>query len=45
MTVYVYMKMAEEVGQSKYIICSKCKCKYLNCEESISIHFGYTRLE
>ena len=37
--------MAEEIGQSKYIRCSKYKCKCLNCEESISIYFGYTRLE
>ena len=33
--------MAEANGQSKYIICSK----YLDCEECISIYFGYTRLD
>ena len=28
--------MVEENGQYKYIVCAKCKCKYLNCEECIS---------
>ena len=36
----------EEVSKnSKYIICSKCKCKYINDEEHINKDFGYTILE
>ena len=37
--------MAEESKHDNYIICSKCKCKYINDEEHISNDFGYTRLE
>ena len=37
--------MAEESKHDKYIICSKCKSKYINDEEHISNDFGYTRLE
>jgi len=37
--------MAEESKTDKYIICSKCKSKYINDEEHISKDFGYTRLE
>ena len=37
--------MAEESKTDKYIICSKCKSKYINDEEHISKYFGYTRLE
>ena len=36
--------MAEESNNDKYIICSKCKCKYINDEEHISKYFGYNRL-
>ena len=36
----------EDVSKnSKYINCSKCKCKYINDEEHIYKDFGYTRLE
>ena len=37
--------MSEESKNDKYIICSKCKSKYINNEEHISNDFGYTRLE
>ena len=37
--------MTEESNKDKYIICSKCKGKYINDEEHISKDFGYTRLE
>ena len=37
--------MAEESNHDNYIICSKCKSKYINDEEHISNDFGYTRLE
>ena len=37
--------MTEETNKDKYIICSDCKCKYINDEEHISKDFGYTRLE
>ena len=37
--------MAEESKTDKYIICSKCKSKYINDEEHITKDFGYTRLE
>ena len=37
--------MAEESKHDKYIICSKCKSKYIKDEEHISNDFGYTRLE
>ena len=37
--------MAEESKTDKYIICSKCKSKYINDEEHIKNDFGYTRLE
>ena len=37
--------MAGESKNHKYIICSKCKCNYINDEEHISTDFGYTRLE
>ena len=37
--------MAEESKNDKYVICSKCRCKYINDEENISNDFGYTRLE
>ena len=37
--------MEEESKNDKYIICSKCKCKYIIDEEHISTDFGYTRLE
>ena len=36
--------MAEENGQSKYIICSDCRSKYIN-DEHINTDLGYTRLE
>ena len=32
-------------GQDTYIVCSNCKCKYINDEEHINKDFGYTRLE
>ena len=37
--------MTEEAKHNKYIICSDCKCKYINDEEHIIKDFGYTRLE
>ena len=37
--------MAEESNKDKYIICSKCKCKYINDDEHIKADFGYNRLE
>ena len=37
--------MAGESKNDKYIICSKCKCNYINDEEHISTDLGYTRLE
>jgi hypothetical protein len=37
--------MTEENNKDRYIICSNCKCKYINDEEHISKDFGYTRLE
>ena len=37
--------MAEESNKDQYIICSRCRCKYINDEEHISKDFGYTRLE
>ena len=36
--------MAEETEQSKYIIGSKCKCRYLNLEECVIRQFGYKSL-
>ena len=29
---------------TEYIMCSQCKCKYLNDDEHIKTDFGYTRL-
>ena len=44
--MYKYIpEMAGESKNDKYIICNKCKCKYINDEEHISTDFGYTRLE
>ena len=37
--------MAEESNKYQYIICSNCRCKYINDEEHIKRDFGYTRLE
>ena len=37
--------MTEENNKDQYIICSNCRCKYINDEEHISKDFGYTRLE
>ena len=37
--------MTEEGKNDKYIICSKCRSKYINDEEHITKDFGYTRLE
>ena len=37
--------MTEEYNNDKYIICSKCRSKYINDEEHIANDFGYTRLE
>ena len=37
--------MTEESKNDKYIICSKCRSKYINDEEHINKDFGYTRLE
>ena len=37
--------MAEESKNDKYMMCSKCRSKYINDEEHISKDFGYTRLE
>ena len=36
--------MTEEGEESKYIVCSKCRCKYINDEENINRYFGYKRL-
>ena len=42
----IYRKMTEEQNShDKYILCSKCNCKYINDEEHVSTYFGYTRLE
>ena len=37
--------MTENNGQDTYIVCSNCKCKYINDEEHINNDFGYTILE
>ena len=37
--------MTENNGQDTYIVCSSCKCKYINDEKHINKDFGYTRLE
>ena len=37
--------MTEAGKNNKYIICSDCRCKYVNDEEHINKDFGYTRLE
>ena len=37
--------MTEENNHDTCIVCSNCKCKYINDEEHISTDFGYTRLE
>ena len=37
--------MAAEGKNDKYIICSKCRSKYINDEEHINNNFGYTRLD
>ena len=37
--------MAEESNKDQYIICSKCKRKYINDEEHIKQDFGYKRSE
>ena len=37
--------MSEESKKDQYIICSKCKCKYINDEEHIKQYFGYKRSE
>ena len=37
--------MTEEGKNDKYIICSKCRSKYINDEENINKDVGYTRLE
>ena len=37
--------MTEEGKNDKYIICSKCRSKYINDEEHVNKDFGYTRLE
>ena len=31
-------------ANKEYIMCSQCKCKYLNNDEHIKTDFGYTRL-
>ena len=37
--------MTEEGKNTKYIICSDCRFKYINDEEHINKDFGYTILE
>ena len=37
--------MTEENNHDQYIVCSNCKCNYINDEEHINTDFGYTRLE
>ena len=37
--------MTEAGKNNKCIICSDCRCKYINDEEHINKDFGYTRLE
>ena len=37
--------MTEEAKNSKYIICSDCRSKYISDEEHIHNDFGYTILE
>ena len=36
--------MAEPDNDDKHIKCFKCKCKYLNHDESIKDNFGFKRL-
>ena len=36
--------MAEQSGSDKYIKCSRCKCKYINDDDSIKTDFGFNRL-
>ena len=36
--------MAENNLNIKYIICSRCRCKYINDAEHIKQEFGYNRL-
>ena len=37
--------MENEQQIDKYIICTKCKCKYINDDEHIKRDFGYSRIE
>jgi len=37
--------MAEQNEKKKYIMCSKCRCLYINDDEHIKNDFGFTRLE
>ena len=36
--------MTEECSKEKYIICARCKCKYINDEAHIKTDFEYNRL-
>jgi hypothetical protein len=36
--------MSEESEEPKYIVCSKCHCKYINDDENIKRYFGYKRI-
>ena len=36
--------MEEQIEASKYIKCSKCRCKYHNNDDNIKQDFGYNRL-
>ena len=38
------MEQIEAEGNNKYIICSRCKMKFINDDENIKPDFGYKRL-
>ena len=42
---YIQLKVTEEDKNDKYIICTKCRSKYINGEDHINKDFGFTRLE
>ena len=37
--------MTEQLEKKKYIMCSKCRCLYINDDEHIKNDFGFNRLE
>ncbi len=36
--------MTETDSKEQYIICSRCKCKYINDDKHIENDFGFNRL-